>query len=204
MVEQTKSQRSSQCGRGGNTDVFVDAGDDENIEEGARSVGDLDHGGSSNPSHHYPVSPTPPAALSTLGARAKMDNPTESGAPFAVSQYDMLHDLSDISTDDHDTASIASRDNQTGQLTPEQTASDFEGEQDKIEGMTLSPDVAVKSKSSDTSQHLRRRHLTRNLYNTRRCFWVWCFRSLPPSDHTAPFSTMSAPNPFVPKLVGIY
>ncbi|SMQ56440.1 unnamed protein product [Zymoseptoria tritici ST99CH_3D7] len=118
----------------------------------------------------------------------------------------MLHDLSDISTDDHDTASIASRDNQTGQLTPEQTASDFEGEQDKIEGMTLSPDVAVKSKSSDTSQHLRRRHLTRNLYNTRRCFWVWCFRvySLPPSDHTAPFSTMSAPNPFVPKLVGIY
>ncbi|KJY00509.1 hypothetical protein TI39_contig324g00004 [Zymoseptoria brevis] len=149
-----------------------------------------------------------------------MDNPTESGAPFADPQSDMLDDFSDISTDDHDTASIASHDDQTGQLTPEQTASDFEGEQDKIEDMTLSPDVAVKSKSSDTSQHLRRRHLTRDFYNTRRYFGGAAsqnghkkltipasgFRvhNLPPSDHTAPLSTMSAPNPFVPKLVGIY
>ncbi|SMY21020.1 unnamed protein product [Zymoseptoria tritici ST99CH_1A5] len=127
---------------------------------------------SSNPSHHYPASqhhpasPTPPAALSSLGARARMDNLSESGASFADSQYDMLDDMSEISTDDHDTASIASYDDQTGQLTPEQTASDFEGEEDKIEDITLSPNVAVKSKSRDTSHHLRQTQAENDLIDS--------------------------------------
>ncbi|KJX99069.1 hypothetical protein TI39_contig374g00030 [Zymoseptoria brevis] len=95
-----------------------------------------------------------------------MNSPIESGAPFADSQYDMLDDMSEISTDDHDTASIASHDDQTGQLTPEQTASDIEGEEDKIEDMTLSPSVAVKSKSSNTSQHLRQTQAENDLIDS--------------------------------------
>lgn len=76
--------------------------------------------------HHYP--PTPPAALSSLGIRRKMAEghgaTSESGSSFADSQYDMMDDLSDVSNDDHDTASIASHDALSGQLTPEYAESE--------------------------------------------------------------------------------
>lgn len=55
---------------------------------------------------------------------------SESEASFADSQYDMVDDLSEISTDDHDTASLASNDD-TGRGTPE--GSDIEDEDDHEE-----------------------------------------------------------------------
>ncbi|CAK3807223.1 Hypothetical predicted protein [Lecanosticta acicola] len=64
---------------------------------------------------------TPPAALSSLGARIKMDTKnkdtlSESSSSLTDSQYDMLDDLSEISTDDHETASLPSN-NDDAQLT---------------------------------------------------------------------------------------
>ncbi|KAK0908283.1 hypothetical protein LTR02_005055 [Friedmanniomyces endolithicus] len=65
--------------------------------------------------------PTPPAALSSLGSRSIVAmaerNHTISPAPFSDSQYDMIDDLSEISSDDHETASLASDD---GIVTPEE------------------------------------------------------------------------------------
>jgi hypothetical protein len=77
---------------------------------------------------------TPPAALSALGAQSIMphiDASSESGHSIADSQYDMLDDLSEISNDDHDTASLPSNDHASdhGQFTPEYTESDDEAEQ---------------------------------------------------------------------------
>ncbi|KAK4888641.1 hypothetical protein LTR27_012485 [Elasticomyces elasticus] len=57
--------------------------------------------------------PTPPAALSSLGAARRMaetKNMSESTSSFADSQYDMVDDLSEISSEDHDTASLGSTD----------------------------------------------------------------------------------------------
>ncbi|KAK3623170.1 hypothetical protein LTR56_021752 [Elasticomyces elasticus] len=57
--------------------------------------------------------PTPPAALSSLGAARSMaetTNMSESTSSFADSQYDMVDDLSEISSEDHDTASLGSTD----------------------------------------------------------------------------------------------
>lgn len=57
--------------------------------------------------HYY----TPPAALSTLGAKARMaglGHMTDSTLSFSDSQYDMIDDLSEVSNDDHETASLAS------------------------------------------------------------------------------------------------
>ncbi|KAK4505698.1 hypothetical protein PRZ48_003663 [Zasmidium cellare] len=81
----------------------------------------------------YP--PTPPAALSSLGAKSKMDraeNVSESEGSFADSQYDMLDDMSDISTDDHETASIASNNGDDGQLTPDEAGSEADAEESNI------------------------------------------------------------------------
>ncbi|KAK0926006.1 hypothetical protein LTR91_002955 [Friedmanniomyces endolithicus] len=65
--------------------------------------------------------PTPPAALSSPGPRSiaamAERNQTISPAPFSDSQYDMIDDLSEISSDDHETASLASDD---GIVTPEE------------------------------------------------------------------------------------
>ncbi|KAK5137329.1 hypothetical protein LTR08_000299 [Meristemomyces frigidus] len=54
--------------------------------------------------------PTPPAALSSLGAKAMMANhdAVSESESFADNQYDMLDDMSEASNDDHDTASLAS------------------------------------------------------------------------------------------------
>lgn len=84
----------------------------------------------------YP--PTPPAALSSLGARSRMNRPenmNESEGSFADSQYDMIDDLSEISNDDHDTASITSN-GDDGQLTPDEASS----EADAGESVLLSED----------------------------------------------------------------
>ncbi|KAK5738899.1 hypothetical protein LTR17_005625 [Elasticomyces elasticus] len=57
--------------------------------------------------------PTPPAALSSLGAARRMaetKDMSESTSSFADSQYDMVDDLSEISSEDHDTASLGSTD----------------------------------------------------------------------------------------------
>ncbi|KAK0293032.1 hypothetical protein LTR35_001063 [Friedmanniomyces endolithicus] len=65
--------------------------------------------------------PTPPAALSSLGSRSiaamAERNQTISQPPFSDSQYDMIDDLSEISSDDHETASLVSDD---GIVTPEE------------------------------------------------------------------------------------
>ncbi|KAK4919839.1 hypothetical protein LTR49_012586 [Elasticomyces elasticus] len=57
--------------------------------------------------------PTPPAALSSLGAARRMaetKDMSETTSSFADSQYDMVDDLSEISSEDHDTASLGSTD----------------------------------------------------------------------------------------------
>ncbi|KAF2774068.1 hypothetical protein EJ03DRAFT_379809 [Teratosphaeria nubilosa] len=52
---------------------------------------------------------TPPAALSSLGARLRMADPlSASTSSLADSQYDMIDDLSEISNEDQETASLAS------------------------------------------------------------------------------------------------
>lgn len=70
---------------------------------------------------------TPPAALSTLGAKARMAglaHMTDSTLSFSDSQYDMIDDLSEVSNDDHDTASLASTEknlsDDDGVVTPEE------------------------------------------------------------------------------------
>ncbi|KAF2161292.1 hypothetical protein M409DRAFT_59290 [Zasmidium cellare ATCC 36951] len=81
----------------------------------------------------YP--PTPPAALSSLGAKSKMDRAetaSESEGSFADSQYDMLDDMSEISTDDHETASITSNNGDDGQLTPDDAGSEADPEESLI------------------------------------------------------------------------
>ena len=90
-------------------------------------------------SHRYP--PTPPAALSSLGAKSKMphENLADSTTSLADSQYDMLEDVSDISNDDRETVSLGSASTEhqesDGQDTPSDTGSlvDVEEERDPIE-----------------------------------------------------------------------
>lgn len=65
---------------------------------------------------------TPPAALSSLGAKARMADLGD----MSDSQYDMLDDASDISNDDQDTASRPStehHDSDVGELTPDEDGS---------------------------------------------------------------------------------
>ncbi|KJY01708.1 hypothetical protein TI39_contig281g00008 [Zymoseptoria brevis] len=92
-------------------------------------------------SHHHPASShyLPLSALSELEP-GWMDN----RETFADFQCNMLDDMTEISTDDYDTAS----------------------EEDKIEDVTLSPSVAVKSKSSTTSQHLRQTQAENDLIDS--------------------------------------
>lgn len=59
---------------------------------------------------------TPLAGLSSQGATLKMSNDTMSESSLADSQYDMVDDLSEMSGDDHETASLAST--EQGQMTP--------------------------------------------------------------------------------------
>lgn len=61
------------------------------------------------------------------------DAASESGGSFADSQYDMIDDLSDVSNDDHDTASIASHDGTGGQLTPEYAQSEADSTEEHTE-----------------------------------------------------------------------
>jgi hypothetical protein len=68
----------------------------------------------------YPEYPTPPAALSTLGAKfreqttkaayRKMAQDMADSTVFTDDQYDMIDELSELSNDDRETASIASSD----------------------------------------------------------------------------------------------
>lgn len=84
--------------------------------------------------------PTPPAALSTLGAKARMastDDLSDSTSSLTDSQYDMVDDVSELSTDDHDTASIASTEHGSddGQITPAETNSMVDVEEEIGEAM---------------------------------------------------------------------
>ncbi|KAK0260819.1 hypothetical protein LTS09_004594 [Friedmanniomyces endolithicus] len=76
--------------------------------------------------------PTPPAALSSLGSRSiaamAERNQTISPPPFSDSQYDMIDDLSEISSDDHETASLASDD---GIVTPEEGFDEADAQNDE-------------------------------------------------------------------------
>ncbi|KAK1061095.1 hypothetical protein LTR74_011324 [Friedmanniomyces endolithicus] len=76
--------------------------------------------------------PTPPAALSSLGSRSiaamAERNQTISQPPFSDSQYDMIDDLSEISSDDHETASLASDD---GIVTPEEGFDEADAQNDE-------------------------------------------------------------------------
>lgn len=95
---------------------------------GDGSVSDI----TAHQTRRYP--PTPPAALSSLGARSKMDRQghvSESESTFNDNQYDMIDDLSEISTDDHETASITSN-NDDGQLTPDEAGSESGGEESTL------------------------------------------------------------------------
>ncbi|KAF2718881.1 hypothetical protein K431DRAFT_348352 [Polychaeton citri CBS 116435] len=95
--------------------------------------------------------PTPPAALSSLGLRLKAQEEAgrdimvtqqrtsrEEAAPagFSDSQYDMLDDISEISssdiagTDDAETASIAGSEQDDGSMTPDDTASVIDDRED--------------------------------------------------------------------------
>lgn len=72
---------------------------------------------------------TPPAAPSSLGARHRASMMAQSAMAdstpaFADDQYDMVDDLSEISTDDHEIVSLISTDDDTSDdsvLTPEET-----------------------------------------------------------------------------------
>ncbi|KAK0248847.1 hypothetical protein LTR91_002200 [Friedmanniomyces endolithicus] len=89
------------------------------------SVEDL----SKSPSRPYP---TPPAALSSLGSSSitamAERNLAISPPPFSDSQYDMIDDLSEISSDDHETASLASDD---GIVTPEEGFDEADAQPDE-------------------------------------------------------------------------
>jgi hypothetical protein len=80
---------------------------------------------------------------------------SESGASFADSQYDMLDDMSEISTDDHETASITSHEGHDGTFTPEQTASDVEAEEHTLDFEPLSSDATVTLNYGARSSHLK-------------------------------------------------
>lgn len=72
---------------------------------------------------------------------------SESDGSFGDSQYDMIDDLSETSNDDHDTASIASHDGLSGQLTPEYAQSEADETEEHMvrpvlehtETITMSP-----------------------------------------------------------------
>ena len=93
-------------------------------------------------------SPTPPAALSSLGAKmaaSKREATSESSSALADGQYDMIDDLSEISNGDHETASIETASigsnehiGDDGQLTP-----DYEGSEE---------DEMVPSNTNDTAE----------------------------------------------------
>lgn len=93
------------------------------------SVDDL----TAHTSRRYP--PTPPAALSSLGAKARTmaaaAEHSHAGANSSSSgpveePYDMIDDLSEISNDDHETASIGSNDQEHGGLMTPNLESDVE------------------------------------------------------------------------------
>ncbi|KXT00531.1 hypothetical protein AC579_8829 [Pseudocercospora musae] len=88
---------------------------------------------------------TPPAALSALGARARMpphpDTSTGSASSQSNDQWELIDNLSDISNDDHDTASITSNDptSDDGELTPDHANSEDEldGHDDTLDQNTV-------------------------------------------------------------------
>ncbi|KAF7194393.1 hypothetical protein HII31_04198 [Pseudocercospora fuligena] len=87
---------------------------------------------------------TPPAALSALGAKARMapdpDTSSESGSSQTNDQWELIDNLSEISNDDHDTASITSNDrtSEDGELTP-----DHANSEDELDGQDDTPDENV-------------------------------------------------------------
>ena len=101
------------------------------------------------PTHRYP--PTPPAALSSLGAKARMSGDmSDSINSLTDSQYDMADDVSEISNDDHETASLTSTEHggsDDGQLTPDETGSivDIQEERER--------DIEVHHSKDDTTGH---------------------------------------------------
>ncbi|TKA76453.1 hypothetical protein B0A55_06099 [Friedmanniomyces simplex] len=118
------------------------------------SVDDL----TKSPFRRYP--PTPPAALSSLGWRSinTMADPktmTDSTTSFSDSQYDMVDDLSEISNDDHDTASLASTEHvpsDDGIVTPEEDFSEggaqLDEEGELVQSMTES-EVELEKESGE-------------------------------------------------------
>lgn len=81
---------------------------------------------------------TPPAALSSLGWRAKMShtNLSDSTSSLEDAQYDMIDDVSDISNDDHETASLVSTERGDGNMTPEEEVVDIEDDLDNLNSST--------------------------------------------------------------------
>lgn len=76
---------------------------------------------------------TPPAALSSRGARANMAyTASESGHSISDSQYDMLDDLSEISNDDHDTVSSVGSSGRPATPELSDTENDIQVEEDKL------------------------------------------------------------------------
>ena len=120
---------------------------------------------------------TPPAALSSLGAKTKMPENT-------VEDYDMLDDVSEISNDDRETASIQSTEQREsdddGLITPEDTGSvvDVEEEADSnIVSITndsytfnsiLGPDQLTREIEAREANNLPDSYLTEDLETPRQ------------------------------------
>ncbi|KAI5368116.1 hypothetical protein Slin15195_G032490 [Septoria linicola] len=126
------------------------------------SVSNLTTLPTSSPPHY----PTPPAALSALGTRAVMaDHGYVSESEGSIADhYDMIDpdDLSEISNDDHDTASITSNEHdQDGQLTPEHAESD--SDEDGIEEDETNTARLLDSVTVDASSHIRSRSPTESM-----------------------------------------
>ncbi|KAK4554382.1 hypothetical protein LTR86_008590 [Recurvomyces mirabilis] len=134
---------------------------------------------------------TPPAALSSLGARASMaqqDTMSESTSSFADSQYDMVDDLSEISNDDGDTASLASTDEESngrGVNTPEEQDGELEDTtEDTISGSTVVlPSSSGTLPAHDQDNELLDSYMTGDL-ETPTQSTVTDFRSNPQTAHS--------------------
>lgn len=79
------------------------------------------------------------------------DATSESDGSFTDSQYDMIDDLSDVSNDDHDTASIASHDETSGQLTPEYAQSEADDVEEQTEVLQQHIDAGLVASPSAES-----------------------------------------------------
>ncbi|EMC98196.1 hypothetical protein BAUCODRAFT_32193 [Baudoinia panamericana UAMH 10762] len=101
---------------------------------------------------------TPPAALSSLAMRLKSvdDDQASEASSFADHQYDMLDDLSELSSDGQDTASLGSAghtDSDDGQFTPEgnDTTRDQTDDEQRADVETALAESAVFVESSDST-----------------------------------------------------